>query len=396
MEWERTTMKRRIGTIIGLCFLTILAGFKLSVPVEAAVNKNDTMECPVYDTGDSEENRTMPQYTIAVPKDSKEADIPIQIPGKGVMSCILFDTAQDTETTSSEYKVMIGVYSDSDYTKLIEEKECSSFLGVYYETFNIKNQGTYYIKFTLSNQKADRDTHLCFMPALIMSADRELADDTWAYGASFDHKAVYYKVKADTDGYLMVNTDEAEAFSNSDVQITLCDSKKKELTKTYNLTVGQNEAVYGVNSGVYYMKVVASTVDKEREFTDYRLKYTLNQLKDNSGKSIITAKALTLGGKSVAGLHTIQDKSEDWFKITIKNKSDLNIVLDKVLMDGDFKVELYSPYYTKIILNSNTICTSNNKVSTYSTISKLSKGTYFIKITKANKTDSGYYSIKAY
>lgn len=383
-------MKKVAYKLIGMLLTVTLF---LSSMVTYAVADEEEMDCPVYKTGDILENKSMPWFLIKIPAKSKARITPVNIPEKGVMSVILFDPLENFE---DDIKIDIRIYSDSKCEKLLIEKTCSSFLGVFYETFTFNKPGKYYMQTLVSKNNGDminKDIDLCFMPALIMTGDRDMEDGIWVYGATKNKNLAYYKLITNKTGYFTVKIDTSEVFADNTLEITLCDAKKKAITSKHVIDREDKELVFAVDKGTYYLKITTPELKDSREFADYRLKYSFVKLNDNGGGNFKDAKRIMTSEKEQIGLQTIQGKSSDWYRIELKNTSKMDIVIDKTLSEGDFTLELYDSKLKKLEINSDTVNTYNKKLTVYRIPSKLKKGSYYIKITKANKKTSGYYNL---
>lgn len=389
-------MLKRICRIIGIIVLVAAMNVN-SNNLYAAADSKKEMICPVYETGDDSENLSMPQFEVKILEKSKKTTIPIKVTSEGIMNVILFDVVEDTLESYDDMNIDINIYTDSKQENLIASKSCGSFLGIYYEAFTFDNSGIYYLEIIVSrnNEKdIDRDINLCLMPSLIMSGDRNMKNNKWVYGVIKKNETSYYKIKINSKGYFTLDMDISEPFDSNKLIITLCDAKKKAITSKHVLDKEHNNLVFAVNTGTYYMKITSSADNKMRDFMDYRIKYCFTKLKDSSSDKSSKAMQLKINGTEEIGLQAIQKKTSDWYKVTLKKTTDLNIVMDKILLEGDFNLKLYNSKLKKIDINSDTVSEHNNKLSTYHLSSKLKKGTYYIKITKASKATSGYYLLK--
>ncbi|BBF42445.1 hypothetical protein lbkm_1127 [Lachnospiraceae bacterium KM106-2] len=201
-------------------------------------------------------------------------------------------------------------------------------------------------------------------------------------------KDTYVKVKVNNTG--SVNVKYAAKYGS---YVSLCNSKKSQIsTKPYLGSTGETN--FAVKKGTYYLKFKASA--------DYAIvQYKNTKISEKSGSSKKRAKAIK-AGKTVKGvfLPTESTKKADWYKVTLTKKQALKLQLKSscggsgdsfqfqitpakgLNVRGTFQKNLYSvnqTYTTKI-------------TSTLS--SSLPKGTYYIKVTKNSKKNSGSYSIK--
>lgn len=396
----RDKMLKRVCKLVGIGMVLLLLTLSLNHNTSyiSATKKTDIV-CPVYETGDSSENVSMPQFKIRIPTKSQKAILPINVPAKGIMTMILFDTYEGTEGYYDDLTVDVFIYEDANQTKLMDNKTCNSFLGVFYETFIFDNSGEYYLEILLSRNNGksiERDINLCFMPALIMSGDRNMEEDTWVYGAINNNNSSYYKIETNEEGYFRLNMDVSESFSNNKLNVKLYDCKKKAITESFKIDKENNDLIFAVDPGDYFLEITLPSAESKKDFVDFRIRYLFTQIEDKSGAKFKDALPIELNGEEILGLQTLQNKKEKWYKVSIKNTKDLHLAVNKEMLEGDFIVELYDEKRNKIEINSETLIIRNNRSTIYRVPSKLKKGTYYIKVFKVDKNTSGSYSIVVY
>lgn len=176
--------------------------------------------------------------------------------------------------------------------------------------------------------------------------------------------------------------------------VTLYNAEKKAISATeYINNIGNTSsdpcarAYYMVEKGTYYIRVSTSTMP-------YIVGYSLVDTKDASGASKAKAAKLTIGGKAKQGMVLASDSEQktDWYKLTLKKKKKLRIVVD-AYVSGRLAMELCGDdskgrfYWGGVKI----LKTEHAQLITKE---KLQKGTYYIKVTKIDNESFGYYEIK--
>lgn len=191
----------------------------------------------------------------------------------------------------------------------------------------------------------------------------------------------YFKFTATKTGYIRVNLTDIKG------KIKLCNSDKtKSLSDTSPST---QSIVYGVKKGTTY-NIKVSAPDNE-EIGGYTFKVTNYGVTENSGSSKSKAKTIKRGtskgtsnvktGCIVAGYST-----SDWYKFTLSSSKALNIAMKGATNNG-IKISVYKG--SKLIKSGSFNRTEAGVV--IKSVGKWTKGTYYIKISRANTYSSGYY-----
>lgn len=337
----------------------------------------DELTTHVITSGDDNDLDIVKAYGIAVPADTKELILPIELEHKGLLIC----TSVLDESTPSSVSTYLDIYADEECTESISYSSYSS-------TAEIPEAGTYYLKFTVYDY-SDVETEyysLGFASQFYNSDDRTLMNKEWNCSGSIDYKTpIYYKVTAKEAGSITIEVD-GEYSSN----VTLLNSSKKALSdEAYASSYSGGKVVFAVEKGTYYVKVTSSS-------DIYWIRSTFKAIKDYSGATKAKAKTLTKG-KLYSGLVTTSDKTGkvDWYKITLTKSQEVNITFTGSVSSGDIEIEFYGNGISGSITDHiRTVDADSSFAAETWTSSKLPKGTYYIKVTKKSKVTSGFYNIR--
>lgn len=203
---------------------------------------------------------------------------------------------------------------------------------------------------------------------------------------SVSGKDLYIKYQAKAAGYVTIAPKIGSGY------VTLCNSKKKDLSGQRTLNAGSSYArskkvVYGVTKGTYYIKV--RTYDAQ-----FTLNMKLTKISENSGASKKKAKTIsankTYKGTIVAGSNTV-----DWYKFKLSKSSKVTINVNGAT-NGTLKITVYKGSTSKgsASLSDDFKAKLQSVKQFTSTRTKFAKGTYYIRIERSNTQSSGYYSLK--
>ena len=294
------------------------------------------------------------------------------------------------------------LYSDSAMTKEVGKVTLSggstvTASGSYQENVVIKisKSQTYYIAFSNSS---GRSALYQFTSQQYDGSNRVLtATPTLSY-VDVPNGATYYCVQPQADGYITL----APKFIsngykdvNGEINVTLCDSKKKAITKTKTIgTYKDNfskKMVYAVSEGTYWLKVTSA------QQTLFTMGAKFTAVTDKSGLKMDNAQSIK-SGKWYNGLSLWEDTTTkgDYYKFTLKKASVVTISLKgncgsgKVVgtVSGDRVNGSYSGLSLKKIGGKSTW-----KVQTRAS-KKLPAGTYYIRIAKDTKKTNAAYQLK--
>ncbi len=379
-------MKKKISLIFGILLMAFLLIPNTKVMAEGTAQDYTTGEDVTklstfaLTTGDDKDLKNYVTYSINVASDAASSNVevvfPMTLSQKGILNCAFVFLDSNPTTSYGDF----GIYSDAACTKPID-----------YNTYNyyaiIPKKGTYYFKFSVSDyseEKPEDGYYFGFSSNFFSGADRNLKDKTWSIAGSEVNKPIYYKVTTTKAGSLTINL-ESEYSST----ITLLNSSKKAISEETTYYSTDTKAVYAVGKGTYYIKVASNS-------ELYRIKSTFKAVTDTSGTTKAKAKKLP-AGKASKGLVLASDKAGkvDWYKFTVTKAQTVDITFLGDVSSGEISLELYGNGFSGSVTEYINTVNSDKSFSVYTLGStKLSKGTYYIKITKKTKNTSGSYTLQ--
>lgn len=323
-------------------------------------------------SGSDADYEKLTSYYVTLPSDTLEAVVPIKLTSKGYLD---YDLGIYENENLAGYD--FGFYSDKDCTKkLTFSPPTAEYMG----TVKIPKAGTYYVKFTATLNEGAVDTigiRSNFRCQFYSGADKTLKDNTSVVSAIVDSKPIYYKITAPKAGSI-----EFVSQSVYSSKITLLDSKKKAISSQVSSTSTNGYITdFAVEKGTYYIKV-SSTSEV------IAVKYKFKAITDSSGSSKAKAKKLTLG-KNAAGMLSATKSTDDWYKFTLtKDTYNFKLMVSPFCSSGSIKFTLYAP--NGKVMNTKSL---TNRTYTLSPITYISKGTYYVKISKSTAKTSGSYTL---
>lgn len=379
-------MKKKISLIFGILLMAFLLIPNTKVFAEGTAQDYATGEevqklsTFLVTTGDEKDLKNYVTYSINVASDADSNNVevifPMTLNQKGILNCAAAFLDGNPTTSYGDF----GIYSDAACTKPID-----------YNTYNylamIPQKGTYYFKFSVSDysdEKPEDGYFFGFSSNFFSGADRTLKNNTWSLTGIEAQKPTFYKITVAKAGSLTINLD-----SEYSSTITLLNSSKKAISDATTYYTTDTKAVYAVGKGTYYVKVTSNS-------DHYRIKSTFKAITDTSGTSKAKAKKLP-AGKISKGLVLASDKTGkvDWYKFTLTKSQTVNITFLGDVSSGEITLELYGNGFSGSVTDYINTVNSDRSFSVYTMGStKLSKGTYYIKITKKTKNTSGAYSLQ--
>lgn len=238
--------------------------------------------------------------------------------------------------------------------------------------FSVPQAGTYYVG-VYSTVEA---TVCGYAASFYDGSDRTLANGQAIVVGQRDAQTNYFAFRATSTGYITVQGD-------GNGRVALCNSSKGALSGESYL---QKAPTYGVKAGVtYYFRVTNSF----NWSGTYVIKATNSKISGKFGKTKKKASTIkkkkTRSGYIEAGS---AGKKAKWYKFKVTKKKKVKIAVTT----GSNEALKLTIYKGGRKITSETI--SGNKTGTISSIGKWSKGTYYIKVQRANSTSSGYYKLK--
>lgn len=241
----------------------------------------------------------------------------------------------------------------------------------------------------------------------ITITDEELLNEYVTTG-TLDY--VYIKFKPSKTGYVtfkMSNASTQASYTNG--YVTLCNSKKGLISTQDFFTDQQsgsvyNNVTYGVKKGTtYYLRLDIDVRDSLGTTVKAEFK---SQSKSSANKK---SKAKNLGkSKTAKGIMIANENKADWYKIKLSKSQQLKLTFNvKTNGVGKYDGVKFSLYKSngKLFTSDaydyiSRYYSGKGSVTYYMTkrgSSKkygIPKGTYYIKAERANKTSSGYYTLK--
>lgn len=273
-----------------------------------------------------------------------------------------------------------GIFSDPQMTQPVDSTmydkkdygEQEPTLGV----FEIPSTGYYYIGAYSSFYSDDAQNYQVYFAALgINGENRTLTSGSQVAVGQKNAQTNYFTFKATKTGYIRILTDTAVKFRlyNS--------SKTKSLSDTSTSTT---DIVYGVKKDTTYQVRVDALYNKNG---GYALKLTNSGITESSGSSKSKAKTIYRGSsKAKKGIIIAGSSTADWYKFKLTQKNTIKVTLEGATNNG---IKLYVYKGSKLV-DSYTLKKSYKSIYIKS-YSKMSTGTYYIKIARANSYSSGWY-----
>lgn len=211
-------------------------------------------------------------------------------------------------------------------------------------------------------------------------------------GCSPDDGIAYYKVKVTKPGYIRVKLSSEDNYPS--FYVNLCNSKKQKYAQNdERLSSSDNHtALFAVNKGSYYIAV------KSRA-SIYGINSKFAAVAEKSGTSRSKAVAIKKGTTKKGIILSSEKKSKaDWYKFTISKSQRVEFTFSGSTTLGHIQLEMYRAGDSSRF-GSKTISGLDQKATvspyTFGNNNKLTKGTYYIKVTKGSyATSNGYYSLK--
>lgn len=276
-------------------------------------------------------------------------------------------------------RVYYGLYRDAELTQAVDYYWADSNNKTD-RLFKVSAKGTYYLG-VYSTVYSSIPEGSVAGGAQVLAAFYDGSDRTLGIGKQIavgqkDAQSNYFKFKAAQNGVIKAyGSTNATGYS-----VALYNSKKKALS---GWTPLRYNPTYGVKKGqTYYIRVKSS----RNSYGYYNFKITNPAVKEKSGKN--KAKAVTVKrSKAVKGMILAGNGQADWYKFKKTNKKTTKITV-KGQTNGAFRVTVYRG--GKKVSSK----TFDYRYRGYEfTLYNYPKGTYYVKIERANAKSSGYYAM---
>ncbi len=285
----------------------------------------------------------------------------------------------------------LQIYADASMTDLIGKDYIVNSGSKVVDTriWYLKKAGTYYLKFTYQGEEAKE---FAMTAAFLSSADRTLKEGKTAVAyADQEKRAVYYKISVKKKGLFSFRAVPEDGVSLLEGEFLLCDQEKDPVSvKEYvSGSKDNNKAVhsyYMVKKGTYYMKAKLNAA--------YIASFTLEKVKDQSGKSLAEARKIVRRGKEKTGFLFSDDSVEEekWYRLRLRKNQNFSIIMNNCI-NGYLNISVCTSSGVPVKTGSLNVYTGTKILKTSS---KWQKGIYYIKISKDKKSpdSSGYFSIQ--
>lgn len=242
-------------------------------------------------------------------------------------------------------------------------------------------KGTYYIKVKSYEAEA-------FTLKYALTGDYSASNNKWTtiYAGTTKLES-YVKIKPTVNGYISIYPYGGQYYGSS-FTVTLCNSSKKALTDDEYISAGSKyfgKTAFSVKKNTTYYLRVKGVYDRAA------VKYVQTGVNEKSGSS--KKKAVTVKqNKTIKGTIAVNDSKADWYKIKVPKTKKVKIYVSGNA-SGSLRMQVYKSNGKKYGYE-NTFLSDNNQSRTLESNGKMTKGTYYIKIYRANSKSSGNYSLK--
>lgn len=282
-----------------------------------------------------------------------------------------------------------AVYQDANCSQMMGDAfNIDSTSQAYnYKTYSISAAGTVYLKVKWLSAVPEQGTDIAVVAEGFSGEETTLGSDyqlVWTYDRSVTkyHKLV---VKSDSvvtlEGYA-INSSSAR----SSLSFNVCDKNKKELRSMSFSSSNKYGDYVALKKGTYFVAVKTDY--------PYQLRSASIKVKDQGGSS--KKKAKTIKKKqTVKGMISLGEGTgkADWYKFKLKKRSKVKLSY-AALCTGTSNLKLQViPANKKSTLAGDTTIFMKNGSGGLVSRTTIAKGTYYLKITKPNKADNGYYAI---
>jgi hypothetical protein len=365
-----------------------------SVKLKAVITLNDPPALPAP--------KNIPQLTtqtVATQNDIKDKSDTIILGGETNELVLPFTTKQIggilasvKETDYSYQTLTAGVYKDKECTAQIgEDMVLTNGDEVGVLTATLSKKGTYYLKFVLEGYDIQYEYHKFNVTLISVGSETKTLTANKVYTEYQDANKSTFKINVPKSGLVTILT-QGIINGESQYNLQILDKNKKKITKVSNVKNGETEdgkygsaeKYYTLQKGTYYVQVESSS-------KYFYVRYIFNERTDQSGKKKASAKVLKPGGASAKGYLLNSDATDngDWYKITVSTyASEIQV---EYKLDGAAKYVFYDSK-GKVKYSSDL----NGGYYTFSHYENyyFDKGTYYVKIYKADKNSSMAYTIK--
>ncbi len=377
-------MKRKIKNLVVV--ITALAVF-LSMSTFAFAAES-SVTAPLKNKGNEDKLHVSYSYDQSTRLNEDEVGlvIPIKIKKAGTIQL-------DYSVNKLEEFMTCKIFTDEECTNSIStntfnvgDTEDTSFVDVSSSGTYFLKMYSYYSEFSAKNDPKTFGNSVDIKICEWHNGDQTIKSGQTItnYNGRTDHRD--YKFKATKNGKITVTHDSKYGF---DVQIL--NAKKKALSEKQWCSEGTNreKCVFAVEKGkTYYIRVFPN--DSTTEFHNFKI--VEKAVKEKSGST--RKKAVLLKAKKkVEGTIVPGSNKADWYKIKVPKKKKVTITVTGQASTY-LNVTVYNSKGKKIGTSPFTKANEFSGQLTYgTTYGKANKGTYYIKISRDGKKDSGVYKL---
>lgn len=205
------------------------------------------------------------------------------------------------------------------------------------------------------------------------------------YGAS-----TWFKVKPTKTGVMIVSLKEY-GYSSSYGKVTLYNASKKVRSEKVTYSSSGSKVKFGVKKGTtYYLKVSDCYGSYDNNYK-FGIRYSITAAKDRAISKKSSAKRIYRKDDATKTLFTAANaNSVDYYKFTVKTARKTKVTVKTTDITSGYVVMRLYKSNGKLLKKLEIPAQSEGYIYT---TSKLSKGTYYVKITKSAKA-SGRYSVR--
>lgn len=376
------------GLILGLAFF-MAVGIGVACKRTKALAETVSVVTPTKVTDYASEiipaqvDITLPGKNAA----SQNVIVPLRVEQAGVVSVQAAVTAGGTAT------IEMAIFSDESCTQAVGAVTSipSGINQIISKDFSIDKAAVYYLRFKWTSIVPETSASITMKTVAYNGKAVTLGNVMQPIYTGTGAKKLYHKIVVKKNKYVVIKGNEIRESGNSlqtsDLYFQLCNAKKIPLYNGHLSNLNLYMENFALKKGTYYVAVSSSQ--------RYQLLAQQFNWKNKGGKNKKKA-VLIKKGKIVQGMSLMSDKigKTKWYKVRLKKKSKLRISIVAACtgVTQNMKVTVVPAKKGHRLINNSFIFGSTGKK--ISSRKKLSKGTYYIKISKVTSSVSCCYAIK--
>lgn len=282
------------------------------------------------------------------------------------------------EVSTASGAVTFGVFSNKELT-------AGSYFHLYRgnkrsAVIEIPKTGTYWVGAYATTSAGSYKYDVDLYAGKVSPGNRKISNKKYAAIAHTKSGQVnYFKFKAPKTGYVKVG-------AGTSGTLTLCKSNKKALSNAVSLN--NNYTYFGVKKGTtYYVRVKANYPSTMKA---YQVRYANGKISEKSGSK--QSKAVKIKRKKTKkGTITAGSSRNDWYKFKVPTNNRVTLTM-KGRTNKQMKVKLILKKGSHTVTKTFNYTNLNSSYKNYMTYFK--GYTCYIKVSRADKYSSGWYSFK--